>query len=393
MEPALFDQLQSTLEGQGADAAIAALCARLSEKRDYNALFYALLMQKRFELGVSPIPTGPSEDIPEALHPPFEEAIRSAARRVGELHLGAGQLPQAWPYFRMIDDPAPVRDALARYQPGPEEEIQPLVHLAFYEGANPQKGFDWILERYGICNAITTMGAGELPFPDEVKHYCLRALVRALYAELRGRVVAEIENKQGAPPPEADLPPDTPGVIRRLIAGRDWLFEEGWYHIDTSHLSSVVQLSSHLPRCAELGLARELCDYGKKLTGVFLGQNSPPFEDFYVAYDHYLSALTGEDVEGALAYFRDQVERNNPDEVGTYPAEVLVDLLLRLDRGAEALAVARKHLSNTGGRQLTCPSVPELCQKVGDYRTLAEVAREQGDPVHFMAGLLAARKA
>jgi hypothetical protein len=28
---------------------------------------------------------------------------------------------------------------------------------------------------------------------------------------------------------------------------------------------------------------------------------------------------------------------------------------------------------------------------VGDYRTLAEVAREQGDPVHFIAGLLAAR--
>jgi hypothetical protein len=36
--------------------------------------------------------------------------------------------------------------------------------------------------------------------------------------------------------------------------------------------------------------------------------------------------------------------------------------------------------------------VAELCQKVNDYGTLAEVAREQGDPVHFMAGLLAARK-
>jgi hypothetical protein len=36
--------------------------------------------------------------------------------------------------------------------------------------------------------------------------------------------------------------------------------------------------------------------------------------------------------------------------------------------------------------------VPDLCQRVGDWRTLAEAAREQGDPVHFMAGLLAAGK-
>jgi hypothetical protein len=77
--------------------------------------------------------------------------------------------------------------------------------------------------------------------------------------------------------------------------------------------------------------------------------------------------------------------------VGTYPAEVLVNLLLRLERPAEALAVARKHLANRGGRQLTCPGLAELCQKAGDYRVLAEVAREQGDAVHFLAGLLAGR--
>ena len=61
-------------------------------------------------------------------------------------------------------------------------------------------------------------------------------------------------------------------------------------------------------------------------------------------------------------------------------------------RKAEALAVARKHLVGVDNRQLTCPSVSELCQKVNDYRALADVAREQGDPVHFMAGLLAAGK-
>jgi hypothetical protein len=71
---------------------------------------------------------------------------------------------------------------------------------------------------------------------------------------------------------------------------------------------------------------------------------------------------------------------------------VLVNLLLKLNRSGEALAVARKHLAATDNRQLSCPSIADLCQKVNDYQALAEVAREQGDPIHYLAGLLAARK-
>jgi hypothetical protein len=67
-------------------------------------------------------------------------------------------------------------------------------------------------------------------------------------------------------------------------------------------------------------------------------------------------------------------------------------LLLKLNRAPEALAVARKYLASVDNRQLSCPSIVELCQQVGDFRTLAEVSREQGDPVHFLAGLLAAQK-
>jgi hypothetical protein len=63
-----------------------------------------------------------------------------------------------------------------------------------------------------------------------------------------------------------------------------------------------------------------------------------------------------------------------------------------LDRDTEALATARKYLATADNRQLSCPSIVELCQKTNDYRTLAEVAREQGDAVHFLAGLLASRK-
>jgi hypothetical protein len=412
MDSALFDQLQSTLQTQGPTAAIEQLCAHLREARDYTGLFYALIMKKRHELGVFPLPTGPVQDLPSTVHAEYEEGIRSAARQIGELYLRQGQLPQAWAYYRMIEEFEPVRSALETYQPGPEEDVQPLVQMAFYEGAHPRKGFDWILERFGLCNAITTLGGGELPYPDEVKRYCIQGLVRSLYAELRGRLTAEIEAREGQLPrigplgadvskfvsetpaasgAGADAPPDTPGVVEQLIANRAELFEEDCYHVDTSHLSSVVQMSIHLLPCLELGLARELCSYGQRLTGRFIGQGEPPFEEQYVAYGLYLDTLAGKNVEEGIAYFRAQAEKADPNEVGTYPAEVLVNLLLRLDRPAEALSVARKYLARIDGQRLTCPGVPELCQKIKDYRTLAEVAREQGDPVQFMAGLLAAR--
>jgi hypothetical protein len=392
MDPSFFDQLQQALRTEGPEAAIGRLCAGLREDKDYNGLFYALLLKKRHELGVSPLPTGPAADLPEPTHAAYEGAIREAGRLVGRLYLEEGNLPQAWAYFRMLGEPGPVREALEQYRPGEDEDIQALVQIAFYDGAHPQKGFDWILQRYGICSAITTLGSGETSHPAEVRQHCITALVRALYAELRDRLTAEIERHDGAPPPEAAEQPDTPGVVRRLMAGRDWLFADEFYHVDVSHLSSVAQMSMHLTPCPELGLARELCEYGQRLSGRFLGQDDPPFEDLYRAVGHYLAVLAGEDVERNLDYFRRQADEADPETVGTYPAQVLVNLLLRLDRPKEALAVARKHLANADGRQLSCPGVAELCQKVNDYGTLAEVAREQGDPVHFMAGLLAARK-
>ena len=62
------------------------------------------------------------------------------------------------------------------------------------------------------------------------------------------------------------------GTVLKLIEGRDWLFEDDGYHIDTSHLSSVVQMAVHLTPCDELRLARELCAYGKRLSPRFHGR-------------------------------------------------------------------------------------------------------------------------
>src|SRR5262249_57626339 len=137
MTTTLFDQLQSTLAADGPDKAIETLCRQLRESGEYGPLFYALLLKKRHELGVSPIPTGPAQDFPEALHASYEEAIRDAARQVGQLFLQAGNIAQAWAYFRMIEEPEPVRQALEAYQPGEDQDIEEVIRVAFGEGVHP----------------------------------------------------------------------------------------------------------------------------------------------------------------------------------------------------------------------------------------------------------------
>jgi len=205
-----------------------------------------------------------------------------------------------------------------------------------------------------------------------------------LHEQLRERLTAEISQREGSAPTTNDL--------RQLMAGRDWLFADDFYHIDVSHLQSVVQMSADLPASDELDLARQLSAYGEHLSPRFQSGGDPPFENSYHDYSIFLAVLAGDRVEEGLAHFRAKVEAGDPAEDGPYTAEVLVNLLLRLNRPAEALAAAQKYLADFQDRRLSCPNLAELCQKVGNYQALAESGRAAGDPIHFFFFLIAARK-
>jgi hypothetical protein len=383
MESTIFDELQQTLREQGPDAAIDRLCATLRERKEYDKLFYALLMKKRHELSVYPVPTDAAQSLPDAVQKPYEVAIREAGRLVGHLYLKENDIPRAWMYFRMLGEPEPVARALEQYRFKEDEDCQQLIEIAFHQGVHPRKGFDWIVERYGICSAITQVSGQEFP-QLEVRQYCVKGLVRALYDQLRLRLVEDIARREGKAPAEE--------TIAALMAGRDWLFEDEFSHIDVSHLASIVQMSISLPPCAELQMARELCDYGRRQKPRYRYPGDPPFENQYDDYAVYLAILAGDRVEEGLAHFRGKVENSDLTQIGTFPAAVLVNLYVRLDRLPEALAVARRYLAGAEGPPPACPSIVELCKETKDFQTLAEVAREQGDPVHFMAGLLAAKQ-
>ena len=302
---------------------------------NYDALFYALLLRARIRLGADPIPTRPASELPEALHAPYEDAIRDASRTVGQLFLDAGDIPRAWNYFRLIGEPGPIRAALESVVLREDDEFFPLVEIALHHGVHPRKGFDLILERQGICSAITTFGGFEANLAVDDRAYCARRLVQSLHEQLHERLVAEvIRHDEVAPPAGTTIP--------ELIAGRDWLFGDDAYLIDVSHLGAVVQAAVHLPP-GDAGLrpAIELCEYGARLSPKMRFPGDPPFDDLYADHRLYLQVLAGEAVDAGLAHFRQKAESVDLDEVGTRPAEVYVNLLLLAGRQTDAATAAR----------------------------------------------------
>jgi hypothetical protein len=379
---AAFDAVRAALSADGPLAAVDRLCDELRAAGDYHSLFYALLMRKRVELGVSPFPTGPASDLPSAVHEAYEDAIRLAARQVGRIYLDQGDIPRAWGFFRLIGEPGPVREALANLTPGPEDDTYPLVDIAWHQQVYPEKGFDIILERHGICSAITMVGSADLSNHPELRTYCVRRLVRSIHDQLSDRLRADLAARGIA------VPDGT--TITQMIEGRDELFADDAYHVDVSHLSSVVQMSLQLPPGPELGMARELCEYGRRLAPQFRGGADMPFEHAYADYLVYLQILDGFDVENGLAHFRQKVERG-VEEGNIFPAEVYINLLVRLERLSEALAAARHYLVGVPDENLTCPGVAELARRLGDFAALSAAAEAKGDAVNFLAGLIAAR--
>lgn len=381
LAPETYDRLQQALQARGAVAAVEQLCDELQSVGDLNALFYALLMKARVELGVTPFPMGAAADLPKATHETYENAIRAAGRHIGAEFLKKHDLRQAWFYFNMLGEPEPVRQYLADLTPTDADDLQPIIEIALYQGVLPEKGFQLVVERYGICNAITTYSGQDFSRFPAAKQRAIAMLVKSLYEQLRERLVNDVEAQGGKVSPNAN--------VGEIVAAHPELFAEGGYHVDTSHLSSIAQFSLELDACPERELARQLCAYGEKLGTSFQYDADPPFEHTYADYKILLAILEGENVEAGLQHFAAKIEPAMGND-NTFPAEVYVNILLKLDRKVEALAVAKKYLAGEK-RQLSCPSVYELCQQAGDYAGLAEAAKSRADGVNYLASLIAAQ--
>jgi hypothetical protein len=367
-----FELLEEAIRSRGAAAAFEFLIAKAREERKYRDVFSARVMQVRQRMGLPLIEVEPGVNLEGEERAAYENAVRDAARETGELFLAAGEIANAWPYFRAIGETAPVAAAIENAPP--ETPAEALIDIAFREQVNPRKGFELILEHRGTCNAITWFGS--MPAGDS-RRECLRLLLRTLYDELVAALRSHIERAEGSAPATSN--------VAELIEGRDWLFEGNNYHVDTTHLTSVLRFSPELDDHASMRLALEIADYGTRLAPMYHFRGDPPFEDPYTDHGIYLRTLLGDDVERGIAHFRAKAVSGTAEGYGM-PAEIFVDLLVRLERFDEAIAASREYFPKTP--PANSPSTLQLCQIAGAFGQLRELARERGDLLAYAAGLI-----
>jgi hypothetical protein len=376
-----FASIEKARQASGPSAAIEELLRSLESRGELHRLFDALLLKKKFEMGLPLSRPTSFDNVPEERQGEFEEAYIAAARRVGEAFLIQDNIPQAWIYLRTIREPGRVTKALEgiAVDNGPPENVDELISIALYERAHPVKGLELMLQSRGTCNTITAFDQAVPQISAEDRIRGTAMLVRHLYGELFQSVCRDIERRESAP--------CTCKSLIEAITGRDWLFDDGNYHIDVSHLASVVRFARFLPpESAELQVVLELCEYGKRLSPQFQFPADPPFDDYYTAHRRFFQILASAHRDEAIAYFQDRIRSATDLEDRRLIAYVLVDLLVRIDAKNDAVSVAKEFLADLD--ESSGFSFAQLCEEAERMDVFRETAQIKGDLVGFTAAVL-----
>ena len=380
-----FLELSRLHESEGAAAALDRLAASLQEQQQYHKLFDARLLKRKHELGLPLVRPASLQDVPDDQRKQVEETYVAAAREVGELFLAQGDIPAAWMYLQVIREPEKVAAAIdALPESGDHsEQAERVMQIALYQGVNPTKGLQLMLRSHGTCSTITALDQVLANLNQEQRQACAKVMVRSLYRDLTESVQRQVQQRVPM------LAPGTP--LRELLAGRDWIFEGGGYHIDVSHLHSVVRFARSIEAPAEeLDLALQMAEYGSRLDAPLQYAGEPPFEEFYPAHIQFFRILLGRETDQGLQYFRDKLESEPDERDKPLLAYVLVDLLIRAGRKEEAVDVAAQYLTNLGDD--VSFSFAELCIESGRLDVLRRVNEERGDLVGFAAALIQERR-
>jgi hypothetical protein len=374
-----FDQLAAELSRGGVPALLDRLIADLRARNQYHELFEALKMRVRSRAGLPVVQGTAVEELDDRQRQQVEEGLIEACREVGMALLREGNLREGWMYMRPVGDRPAVAGELANV-PLNEENIEEFIEVALHEGVDVPRGFAALVEHYGTCNAITTFEAhlGQRSRSDQ--QAAATILVRHIHAELLATLTADIAQQEGCDPPEKTL--------KGLVENRDWLFTNSSYHIDTTHLAASVRFARILENPADLRLALDLTEYGRRLHPQFQYKGEEPFVDLYPTHALFFCALLGERGDEALAHFAERARGVDVGEQGTAAAEMYVSLLARLGRHGEAIEASLELIPAGVPTYGWAPSLLELSAAAGRYDRLLAHCRQRQDLLGFAATLV-----
>lgn len=378
----LITSIEHELQRSGPAGALAKIAALLLEQGKYHELFEVRKMQSRQQLGLPLVPFPDDPEPSPELRDALDDALLEVCREVGSLFLKSGKIQEGWMYFRPVGATNEVKELLAAIDVTDENSDQ-MVGVLLSEGVDPVRGFQIVLDRYGTCNAITTFEAEMPRRAPAIQRAAAKLLAQHLYSELVGNLKHDLARR--------DLPSPDDATVGAIVNAYPQLLEEHAYHIDTTHLASVVRFAKLLNEESDLRRALELCEYGCRLSDQYQFPGDQPFAKTYDDHRRFFKVLLGEDVEEGLAFFREKAEATDPYTQGTMAPEVLIDLLSRIGRPREAFDASLHWLAgrNTLG---VAPSLVELAEQMQDYGPLLKYCEQQDDLLGYATAKLLSQR-
>ena len=405
----LCDKLAATAKARGLEGMFAELTASLAARQRWHSLFDARLMAARAALGL-PL-TGDSRTIPAEKQAALEAKSLEACREVGWPLVEEGKVAAGWMYLRAAVEPEEMGRRMAALaervdiaapgatddQPATDdspdaaqadETIQEIIHVALWEGVDPALGLKLLLSRNGTCNTITAYEQAVSRLPAARQRPAADLIVAHLHREVLASLVHDLHRRgiPVEPGPDASLT----GVLE--VAGG--LKDDPAVHVDVSHLQSVLRIGRVCTDHVTLRRAWELASYACRLPKETVYAGEPPFENVGESSRLFYGAQLGIEVEPAIAFFRKAAVLSKVEQAGSLPGDVLVLLLWRLARPAEALHAALDRPRDDGGPSLLqatgmLPSLVEMAAASGDWGPLRKACKEHGDEITFAATLAA----
>lgn len=376
---AIYSELEQSLSAGQPVQAVEQLIAYLTAQEQYHELFEALKMRLRLQLELPAAQADRQEKFDEHTELKLERGLIDICRTVGELFLKQGRVREGWMYMRPVGDRDIAAAALADVEPS-DENFDELLEVLLHEGVDVARGYQLALDRLGTCNSITMFESSLASRPRGDQQVAARLLVAHVHAELLANLRRDISKREGS---EADA-----ASIEELLSSRPELLRDGSYHLDTSHIASTVRFARVLDDPQHLRLALDLACYGRALHPQYQYPGEEPFLDLYPASAAFLRALLGQQVDAGIRYFTHKADSVDQEQYGTVAIEVLIDLLSRCGRHAEALQAYAKRLP-AGTRIIgIAPTLLQLSQRLGDYAPMRQICQQRDDLLGFAAAAL-----
>lgn len=370
---AVFDSLESKIANDDKFAALQDLAEYFTAQQQYHHLFEALKMQARLKLGLPITFNQPIDSLPLGIRQQFDQLLLDACQAVGKLFWESGRIAEGWTYLQ----PCPDRDVVCDYFNRIEitdENIEEFIGIGIGESLNPEGGYRLVLDRFGTCNAITSYDSHAPQLAPQHQQAMATLLVNHFYKELTSNLAEVIFREEGTRTSEESL--------SELIADRDWLFSGGAYHIDTTHLASVVRIGRIIGEKTIIKKLVELCGYGMSLDTGLQFEGEPPFLDYYQDHELFYNALSGTDIEKATTHFESQLSKLDVEQLGTPPFWEFVFWFENLGLENKAIdLILNVGLLRFG--HVDWPAMMEVARKANRTEEIAKFCQENEDLLGF----------